>query len=205
MTNEAISKTRWSGESLAPFGRRALRAAYAAAVLFAVSSCGGAPPDETAGGVAVPEYKMGSGDRLRITVYDQPNLSGEYRVDGGGNVAFPLIGAVPAQGKTARQLEEQIVGKLKPDFLANPSVGVEVLSNRPFYILGEVRNPGSYPYVEGMTVLNAIALAGGFTYRAREDSFYVIRSDDPQRARRTIGPAVSIAPGDVITVRERYF
>jgi protein involved in polysaccharide export with SLBB domain len=152
------------------------------------------------------DYKLGAGDRMRIIVYGQQNLTGEYVLDGQGVLAFPLIGQVPANGMTPAQLERTIVAKLHPDYLRNPSVSVEVMTRRPFYIVGEVKNPGSYPYVSGMTVINAIALAGGFTYRARESSFYIKRADQSgQVGRITANQETMVQPGDVIMVRERYF
>ena len=152
------------------------------------------------------DYKLGAGDRMRIIVYGQQNLTGEYALDGAGVLAFPLIGQVPAMGMTPAQLERAIVAKLHPDYLRNPSVSVEVMTRRPFYIVGEVKNPGSYPYVSGMIVINAIALAGGFTYRARENSFYIKRNDQSGQAGRiTANQETLVQPGDVIMVRERYF
>ncbi len=152
------------------------------------------------------DYKLGAGDRMRIIVYGQQNLTGEYALDGSGMLAFPLIGQVPAMGMTPAQLERAIVAKLHPDYLRNPSVSVEVMTRRPFYIVGEVKNPGSYPYVSGMIVINAIALAGGFTYRARESSFYIKRNDQSGQAGRiTANQETLVQPGDVIMVRERYF
>jgi polysaccharide export outer membrane protein len=153
-----------------------------------------------------PGYQLGSGDRVRITVFGQPDLSGEYAIDGSGILAFPLIGQLKAGGHTAHELEQQIIGKLKPNYLRDPRVAIEVLTYRPFYIVGEVKTPGSYPYVNGMTVLNAVALAGGFTYRAREESFYVTRTQkDGSKSRVDAAPDTQVFPGDVITVRERYF
>jgi protein involved in polysaccharide export with SLBB domain len=151
-------------------------------------------------------YRLGSGDRVRVTVYGQPELTGEYQVDGTGQLAFPLIGQIQAGGLTGIGLEQALVDKLKPDYLKNPSVSVEVLTYRPFYIVGEVRQPGSYPYVTGMSVINAIALAGGFTYRARESSFYLSRTGpNGEKKRLDASPETPVLPGDVITVRERYF
>jgi len=151
-------------------------------------------------------YRLGSGDHVRITVYGQPELTGEYAIDGSGMLSFPLIGQVQAGGLSANDLEKALVNRLQPGYLKNPSVSVEVLTYRPFYIVGEVRTPGSYPYVSGMTVLNAIALAGGFTYRARENSFYVMRTGaDGGKAKLDAAADTPVLPGDVITVRERYF
>lgn len=170
------------------------------------------PPTQSQPAQALPPgqstegYRLGSGDRVRITVYGQPELTGEFQVDGGGLLSYPLIGQVQAGGLTAKGLEQALVSKLKPDYLRNPSVSVEVLTYRPFYIVGEVRTPGSYPYVSGMTIINAIALAGGFTYRARESSFYLTRTgENGEKTRITASPETPVLPGDVITVRERYF
>lgn len=167
----------------------------------AQTASAGASPAAVAEG-----YRLGSGDQVRITVYGQPELTGEYAVDGGGMLSFPLIGQVRAGGLSAIDLEKALISRLQPDYLKNPSVSVEVLAYRPFYIVGEVRAPGSYPYVSGMTVLNAVALAGGFTYRARESSFYVMRPD-PGGSRTKLDAVADtpVFPGDVITVRERYF
>lgn len=151
-------------------------------------------------------YRLGSGDRVRITVFGQPELTGEYAIDGGGQMSYPLIGQIRAGGLTAAELEKDLIGKLSPGYLKDPSVSVEVLTYRPFYIVGEVRTPGSYPFVNGMTVLNAVALAGGFTYRARESSFYLTRTDESgSKSKLNATPETAILPGDIITVRERYF
>lgn len=153
-----------------------------------------------------PNYKLGPGDHVRITVFGQKDLTGEYAVDGSGMLAFPLIGQVKAGGLTADELEQAITKKLNPDYLKNPSVSVQVLTYRPFYIVGEVKKPGGYPYVSGMTAINAVALAGGFTYRAREGSFYLDRvGKDGKKTRLDATPDTPVEPGDVITVRERYF
>lgn len=151
-------------------------------------------------------YRLGSGDRVRVTVFGQPELTGEYAIDGGGQMSYPLIGQIRAGGLTAAELEKDLIGKLSPGYLKDPSVSVEVLTYRPFYIVGEVRTPGSYPFVNGMTVLNAVALAGGFTYRARESSFYLTRTDESgTKSKVNASPETAILPGDIITVRERYF
>ena len=175
--------------------------------LLPVAACSSGPVEQAA--TAAPtsaSYHLGSGDRVRITVYGQPEMTGEYAIDGGGTLSFPLIGQVHAGGLSAGGLEQVLVDRLQPGYLKNPSVSVEVLTYRPFYIVGEVRTPGSYPYVSGMTVLNAVALAGGFTYRAREDDFYVMRAaTGGQKKKLEAEVDTPVLPGDVITVRERYF
>ena len=164
----------------------------------------------TPGGQAAPaqqpDYRLGAGDRVRIIVFGQKDMTGEFAVDGSGLLSFPLIGQIKAAGLTAEGLEREIANKLKPDYLRNPNVSVVVLTYRPFYIVGEVKTPGSYAYVTGMSVINAIALAGGFTYRAKESSFYLDRTGkDGKKSRIDAGPDTQVQPGDVITVRERYF
>ncbi|MBV8534422.1 MAG: polysaccharide export protein [Alphaproteobacteria bacterium] len=164
-----------------------------------------APPGQAAP-AQQPDYRLGPGDRLRIIVFGQKDMTGEFAVDGTGLMSFPLIGQIKAGGLTAEGLEREITDKLKPDYLRDPKVSVVVLTYRPFYIVGEVKTPGSYAYVTGMSVINAIALAGGFTYRAKESSFYVDRTaKDGKKTRIDAGPDTTVQPGDVITVRERYF
>lgn len=150
-------------------------------------------------------YTLGSGDQVKVTVFGHEDLSGEFLVDGSGSISFPLVGNINLGGKTVREAERLIVGRLRPDYLINPRVSVEVLNYRPFYIIGEVNKPGSYPYVSGMTVLNAIALAGGFTYRARENNVLIKRASDPQGEKRKADQRTAVLPGDVIEVPERFF
>jgi polysaccharide export outer membrane protein len=150
-------------------------------------------------------YKLGPGDKIRVTVFGHEDLSGEFEVDGSGNVSLPLLRNIKAEGLTARQLEQSIAERLSPDYLVNPRVSVEVLNYRPFYIYGEVTKPGSYPYVNGMTVVTAVAMAGGFTYRARQSSFRVVRASDPSRKPVDANRDTPVYPGDVIEVPERYF
>jgi polysaccharide export outer membrane protein len=151
------------------------------------------------------EYTLGAGDEVRLTVFGQDDLSGTFQVDGSGKISLPLIGKVKAGGLTIRETETVIVDKLKPDYLKNPRVSLEVMNYRPFYIIGEVKKPGSYPYVNGMTVVNAIALGGGYTYRARENNIYITRAKDPERSKQKASHDTLVLPGDIIEVPERYF
>ncbi len=155
--------------------------------------------------ISDPNYQLGPGDNLRVLVFGQPDLSGEFHVDGAGNVALPLIGNIAAGGISAGQLEKRISAALSPDYLRDPRVSVEVLTYRPFYIVGEVKNPGNYPYTNGMTVINAVAMAGGFTYRARDDDFTITRANDPTKSQQDADQNTKVNPGDVITVPERWF
>lgn len=173
-----------------------------AALLWLAAAFAAAAPSAAAD---IPDYTLGSGDMIRVTVFNQKDLSGEFTVDGQGMVALPLVGNVKMGGLTLRQAEQAAVDKLRPDYLRNPRVSIEVLNYRPFYILGEVKKPGSYPYVSGMTVINAVALGGGFTYRARENDMTIIRGNDPQRRKQKATQDTVVLPGDVIEVPERFF
>lgn len=154
---------------------------------------------------AAEAYRLGAGDRVRVTVFGQEDLSGEFELDGAGRLSLPLIQRVQAAGLTLNELEDAIANKLKPDFLKNPRVSVEVLNYRPFYILGEVKKPGSYPYVNGMTVINAVALAGGYTYRAKENKVTIVRTGNIERKTIPANHDTVVLPGDVIQVPERFF
>jgi len=152
------------------------------------------------------DYKLGANDRMRIIVLGQDKLTGEYVLDGSGMLAFPLVGQLQAGGMTAGQLEKAIAAKLDPDYIRNPSVSVEILTRRPFFILGEVQKPGSYPHMSEVNVLSAVAMAGGFTYRARESQFYIKRIDHDGKMIRVPATAETLVrPGDIVQVKERYF
>jgi protein involved in polysaccharide export with SLBB domain len=150
-------------------------------------------------------YTLGSGDKIRIIVFDEEDLSGEFEVSGEGALSLPLIGTIPVKAKTLREIEIAIQEKLLDGFLKNPRVNIEVLNYRPFYILGEVFKPGSYPYVIGMTVLNAVALGGGFSARAKKDNITIIRATDPRQLPQTVSTETIVLPGDVVRVEERFF
>ena len=154
---------------------------------------------------ASDDYRLGAGDKVKIVVFDEPDLSGEFELDGAGGLSLPLIGAMPAIELSPRELEARIEAKLLDGYLLRPRVSIEVLSYRPFYIMGEVNQPGSYPYRAGLTVLNAAALAGGFTYRADEDDIEISRESDAAATRFEAEPLTQIQPGDVIRVKERLF
>ncbi len=150
-------------------------------------------------------YLLGSGDRLRITVFGQQNLSRTYRVDAGGFISMPLIGAVEARGISTFQLEERISRSLKRKYVKDPKVTVEVETSRPFFILGEVRDGGQYPYVADMTLQMAVAIAGGFTPRAKKRSFQLTRKINGADVTQNVPASWKVLPGDTITVKERFF
>jgi protein involved in polysaccharide export with SLBB domain len=153
-----------------------------------------------------PDYRLGANDRLRITVFGQPTLTGEYTLDGNGVLSFPLIGNLPASGETTSQLQRAIAAKLSPDYLVNPNVSAEVITRRPFYVIGEVQKPGNYSYVTSLTAINAVAMAGGFTRRAKKNDFYIRRTAaDGQTVRVEAHSGTVLQPGDTLEVRERLF
>ncbi len=183
-----------------------LRSVFGCAFLFAfilTVGFGGAVAPVWA--EAPRDYQLGPGDLLRIVVFGHEDLSGEFEVKGTGHVSLPLIREVKAAGLTIRQFEQAVIEALKPDFLLNPRVSVDVLNYRPFYIIGEVKRPGSYPYVNGMTVVNAIALAGGYTYRAKENEVLITRARDAERKQEPADHETVVLPGDVIEVPERFW
>jgi polysaccharide biosynthesis/export protein len=150
-------------------------------------------------------YHLDAGDKLRVVVYGQEGLTNTYAIDAGGSITMPLIGSVPARGRTPAGLAAEIAAKLRTGFIRDPSVAVEVEAYRPFFILGEVAAPGQYPYVPNMTVESAVAIAGGFSPRALRDRVTVTHTDGSGTARYVVPPGTSISPGDTVLVGERWF
>ena len=155
--------------------------------------------------VLTQPYNVDSGDRLRIVVYGQENLSTTYTIDQGGTLSMPLIGDVPARGKTTAQLEKTLESRLSRGYLRNPDVSVEVDQYRPFFIMGEVRNAGQYPYVAGLTAQTAVAIAGGFSPRAQQGNVDVTRQIDGEIMTGRVPLSDPLRPGDTVYVRERLF
>lgn len=153
----------------------------------------------------ISSYTLGSGDRVRVTVFGERELSGEFEVSAEQTLAMPLIGNVRAGGKTVRQLEREIERKLLEGYLKAPQVSAEVTNYRPFYILGEVKNPGSYPFVNNMNVMNAVAMGGGFTHRALKGDVFLSRAGELESKERKVPSTTMVMPGDVIRVSERFF
>jgi polysaccharide export outer membrane protein len=162
---------------------------------------GAVPPP----GVSDSTYNLDYGDRISINVFNQPELSGEYTLDGDGRFSMPLIGTVAAAGLSPAELEAQLVDRYKPDYLVNPRIFIQVLNYRPYYLIGEVQGTGAFPYKAGMTYMTAIAIAGGFTYRAKQDYVWVIRGDDPEQKEIKLSIEERVQPGDIIRVAERLF
>lgn len=179
----------------------------AAALMLGGCAGAGAPPISTAEVAAgLESYHLGAGDRVRVTVFNEPTLTGEYNITPGGALAFPLIGVVAAGGRTIDAVQQELTTKLAEGYVNDPRVSVEVLNYRPFYILGEVNRPGEYSYASGMTVEQAIARAGGFTYRANEKTVFLRRQTGKAESAVSLRRAqVAVLPGDTIRIGERYF
>jgi polysaccharide export outer membrane protein len=150
-------------------------------------------------------YTLDAGDKLRIVVFGQDGISNAYIVDAGGNVNLPLVGTVPARGATTQQLSQRIAERLKQGYVREPHVTVEVEAYRPFFILGEVTNPGQYPYVADMTVEKAIAIAGGFAPRASKGNVEITRNVPGQQFKGQVPLTYPMRPGDTVVVKERWF
>jgi polysaccharide biosynthesis/export protein len=150
-------------------------------------------------------YRLDAGDKLRIVVYGQEGLTNSYAIDAGGSITMPLIGSVPARGRTPAGLASEITGKLRNGYIRDPSVAVEIDSYRPFFILGEVAAPGQYPYVPNMSVESAVAIAGGFSPRARRDRVTLTHTDSSGSARYVVPLGTPLGPGDTVLVGERWF
>ena len=151
------------------------------------------------------QYRLDAGDRLRIVVYGQEGLTNSYAIDAGGAITMPLIGAVRARGLTPGGLAGEVTGRLRNGDIREPSVAVEIEAYRPFFILGEVAAPGQYPYVPNMSVESAVAIAGGFSPRARRDRVTLTHTDRSGSVRAVVPLGTPISPGDTLLVGERWF
>ncbi|RYG61378.1 MAG: polysaccharide export protein [Alphaproteobacteria bacterium] len=154
--------------------------------------------------VSLAPGQLGPGDKVKVTVFGEEDLSGEFEIDNTGSLAMPLVGEIPVRGLTQRDLERKIASILETGYLKSPRVNIEVLNFRPFFILGEVNKPGSYPYANDMNVINAVALGGGYTTRAKTGKIVVRRATSPDK-EEWIGEDAAVYPGDVLRVEERFF
>jgi polysaccharide export outer membrane protein len=152
------------------------------------------------------QYKLGINEEVRIITFGQEQLTGQFRINDQGDIAVPLLGAIPADGLTTTELKKNIEARLQQkDLLDKPDVSVDIVSYRPVFILGEISKPGQYPYQPGMTVLTAVAIAGGFTYRAVTDYASILRTADGHATEGLVARNVLVRPGDVIDIYERHF
>lgn len=183
------------------------------ATALSVSACAGAKSvvlssgdRYRAGGLATEEYRLGAGDKLRVVVYNEPQLSGDYVVDSQGQLSLPLVGVLDVQGKTSKEVAKAAEDEFrKHNYLLAPRVSVEISAFRPFYIVGEVRKPGEYPYVAGLTVWNAIATAEGLTPRAKKAVVYIRRFGEAAELPYKLTPDLRVWPGDTLRINERFF
>lgn len=150
-------------------------------------------------------YRLGSGDRVTIKVFGEKDLDGDYVVTGDGKLSLPLIGEVAAAGLTVPELQDRIQTAYKQGFLNDPKVNIQVANFRPFYIMGEVENPGQYPYSDNISVINAVAVAGGFTYRAQQKKVWIRRAGEVRETQVELTSELTVSPGDTIRIGERYF
>src|SRR5579863_9566265 len=191
----------------------AIRASYAASprTTYAATPAASTPAVVANAYAAAPlaqhdaPYHLDAGDKLRVVVYGQEGLTNTYAIDAGGAITMPLIGAVGARGRTPAGLAAEISAKLRNGYIRDPSVAVEIESYRPFFILGEVAAPGQYPYVPNMSVESAVAIAGGFSLRAKRDQVTLTHTDNSGSRRAMVPLGTPLSPGDTILVGERWF
>jgi polysaccharide export outer membrane protein len=169
-------------------------------LLGACSTIESAPP----GALTTADYRLGPADQLRITVFNEPGLTGQFVIGSQGTIAYPLVGDVRAAGLTVPEFTTALRTALD-QYVRSPSVSVEVANYRPFFILGEVTRPGTYPYSVDLTVLNAVATAGGFTYRANQSRVFIRRAGESQEHVYDLTVATPVMPGDTVRIGERLF
>ncbi len=151
------------------------------------------------------EYRLGPSDKIRVIVFGEPDLSGEFSVNPRGQVSLPLLGEVEAEGLSIEELRTNIADGLSEGYVVGARVAAEVIEYRPYYILGEVDQPGEYPYSSGMNVIKAVAAAGGFTYRANKSAVFIQRANRDDEMKYKLTPQLVVLPGDVVRVGERFF
>lgn len=181
-----------------------------AAIALAGCSRSGPPPISSgeryvAGQMTDMVYHLGAGDKIRVLVYNEPQLGGDFSVGADGEMSLPLIGNVPVAGKTIKQVSRDVQARLADGYLRDPRVSMEVQTYRPFFILGEVRAAGQYPYLSGLTAMNAIATAQGYTPRAARRTVRIRRFGDQYEQEYVLTPDLRILPGDTIRLTERFF
>ena len=182
--------------------------ALMAMLVMGVGTPAWSAPDVASAEAPAPDltdYRLGSGDKIRVIVYGEESLSGEFLVSGNGKISLPLIGEVQAAGLTVNAFQAEVQDAFRGGYLKEPRVSAEVLNYRPFYIMGEVTKPGEYPYTNGLTVFNAVATAGGFTYRANKGRVYIKRSTEGEEHSYPLSSTTAVAPGDTIRIGERFF
>ncbi len=154
---------------------------------------------------AAASPRLQAGEKIRVTVYGEASLSGDYQIDPSGFVSLPLAGTVKAVGLTQAELERALAKKFRSEYLRNPKVTVSIVEFRPFYIVGEIQKPGAYPYTSGLNILSAIAVAGGTTYRASTSTVEIQHAGESEMREYSLAALVPVLPGDIIRIPQRYF
>lgn len=162
-------------------------------------------PAPLAEGRTMAEYRLGANDKIRIITFGEESLSGEFQVSSTGKISLPLVGEITAAGLSVPEFQAKVEAALRNGYLKEPRVSVEVLSYRPFYILGEVNKPGEYPFSNGLTVMRAVATASGFTYRANTKKVFIKRADASIEQELPLNSSTPVSPGDTVRVVERFF
>lgn len=180
-----------------------------ASVSTNASVAAGAPApamDTSAATFSMENYILGPNDKVKISVYGEAGLTGEYVISSDGRISLPLVGNVNASNKTVKQFQDELVAAYRDGgYLKDPKITAEVVSARPFFILGEVKIPGQYPCLNGMTVMNAVATAGGFTYRAQNDTVFIRHPGEATEHKEKLSDTTPVFPGDTIRIDERWF
>lgn len=171
----------------------------------ATATAGATPGSTTVSESSQDDYRLGVADKIRIIVFNEETLSGEFSVSDSGTLSLPLIGDVQARGRSPREVVKDITAKLADGYLREPRVSLDVLTYRPFYIMGEVTKPGEYPYTNGLTVMNSVARAEGFTYRANKGKVYIKRAGETEERRYPLAADLRVYPGDTVRIGERFF
>lgn len=182
-----------------------VRLVVPALVALSLLSACGAPPLAERAPVGSFEYRIGAGGRLRVATYGEDRLTGEFSVNAAGEVSFPLLGPVPAAGKTVLEFNSSLRALLAGQFMRNPQVTVEMVNFRPVYILGEVQRPGEFPFGDRMSIYALVAKAGGFTYRANQGYVLVRGEEEAEERAVRLSSGTAVHPGDTIRVPERTF
>lgn len=164
-----------------------------------------APAQQPATGSPDEQYTLSAGDKIRVIVFGEETLTADYVITSAGNLSFPLVGNLPAQGYTVEALQEALQARLADGYLREPCVNIQIVAFRPFYILGEVARPGEYPVSTGLTVEQAIAMAGGYTYRANKRKAWLKRATEPSERLINLRDGVVVRAGDTLRIRERHF